>query len=211
MCWRPSPTGAVYPKFDQGNVSSEALWRPGLRTIGAADYGFANDPAAGNLFCRDGNLWSCFLEYHELNMPAEDQARAYFELSKRYDVETWYVDGSAAELIRYMRRLGLTVVAIKRKLSGGIDKVSSLLLNGMGVRTLRFHPSLKFTLREMRAYELSDTTKKPRLNQEDHHCDCVRYFAEGVGKKTRAGSRSRSASPIGSSLSARSSGLERIK
>jgi len=184
MCLRPSPTGAVYPKFDYRNVSQEAEYRENCRIFGTADYGFATDPAAGNLFCLNGPYYDCFEEYSAYGQQAYEQAEVYAELTKKYGVEFWCVDGSARELITEMRKRGLLVVAVKsHDISRGIEYVSRWICDGTGHRALRIHPRCKNTIRQMQGYMLSDRTNRPKTHQDDHHPDGIRYLAETIGRK----------------------------
>jgi hypothetical protein len=187
LCERPSPKGAVYPKFSKQNISDQALFRAGCRIIGLADYGYALDPAAANLVCLNGPYIDTFFEYHAEGVLSDEQAAAYELLSRRYGVEYWIVDISAKELITKMRRRGLTVIGSRRKIKTGIEKLSALICNGLGFRRLRIHPSCTYTIDEIQALKKSPVTGKPKDGQPDHHCDCLRYLAEVISDQQQAG------------------------
>ena len=187
LCERPSPKGAVYPKFSKQNISEEAQYRTGLKVIGLADYGYALDPAAGNLVCLNGPFLDVFYEYHVEGELSDEQAAAYDQLSRRYGIEYWIVDISAKELITKMRRRGMTVIGSRRKVKSGIEKLSALICNGQGFRRLRIHPSCTNTIDEIQALKKSPVTGKPKEGQPDHHCDCLRYLAEVISDQQQAG------------------------
>jgi hypothetical protein len=199
MSEKPSSKGAVYANFGRDNVSEEAIWTPGARVIGTADWGFETDPAVANFIALRGPFVDVFAEVHQENMHSDEQAALYAKLSEKYGVEAWAVDASARELISYMRRRHkLTVMAVKRDIGHGIALVARWVLDAKGHRSLRIHPSCVYTIRELNAYEKYENSGKPKAAQQDHHCDSLRYGAEMIGKRTQyLGGRIRQARAIG--------------
>jgi len=178
LCKKPSMQGAVYELYGPENESLDAIYKPGLKVVGTADYGFSTDPAAGNLIAFNGPYCDVFHEVHAHNVFSRDQAKLYRRLSERFLVQYWIVDRTAKELIRYMRDEGLAVVPSQGSIKSGIEQLALLICNGEMFRSLRINPAAcPETCLEIVSYKRSPATGEPLSNQPDHHCDGLRYFA----------------------------------
>ena len=164
-------------------------WR---RVIGGVDWGYTN-PSAALVFALDGDcgVWQVDEFYQRRAGLEETLLPALLDLTRRYDVETWYCGPDEPEhiaaLSAALAREGLAARAQRadNSVRAGIQTVTSLLARrpdaADGAYGLHIAPRCVHTIAEYGSYQYAtrasegrDPSEQP-LKQNDHSLDATRY------------------------------------
>jgi hypothetical protein len=178
--------GRVYEKFDEGNVSEEAEYIPGVPIVWGVDDGYVQahprvilqmqfpEPGICNVF----DALFATLELPEESLDALlDDPNAY----PKPDVA--YVDSSAATLIRRIWDRDIDTVRATHDVREGIKHTRAWIEDGYGEKHVFFHPRLTECIEQMQAYRYPDNSHRssakagqPKPLKEDDDCpDALRY------------------------------------
>jgi phage terminase large subunit-like protein len=184
--------GLVYT-FDasqRGHLRKPAPDQRFSRVIGGIDWGYTN-PAAALVFGLDGDhrAWQLAEFYQRRASLTDVLLPAILDLTRRWDVRTWYCGPDEPEHIAVLDAAlvgtGLPARALpaENRVAPGIQTVAGLLaLRGDGSRGLYVSPSCERTIAEYGTYRYADALPNGRrdpseqpLKQNDHALDATRY------------------------------------
>ena len=160
------------------SVPDNAVWFYG------ADFGFANDPAAGVRFCfPDRRTLYVSHEVYELGLPMEAHPAFFGALP---DAKRWPIraDNARPEIIDYCRRNGLPKMRAAKKGKGSVEDGVSFIQSFDVV----IHPRCANTVREFRSYAYKTDARTGEIlpvieDKNNHLIDALRYGAEGLHRK----------------------------
>lgn len=183
--------GRVYDEFSTTeNVSEDAEYRPGLRTIWGCDDGYAIGDGLGKesyhprvvlviQVTEQGGV-NVVNEYYrtgvtDYNTTIDDV------LAFNYDFpDVAYVDSSAAMFRGALNNRGIGTSRATHTVVEGIKNLRRLVCDGNGVRLLKIHPRCTNLIYEMNAYRNNPDVQatggelKP-MKVDDHGPDALRY------------------------------------
>lgn len=165
------------------------LWKEAPRLLFGLDFGFAQDPYAGNrMFIIDNVLYIS----HEANGTNIDFAgnmspdgRGELEQlldAKLPDVRNWPIkaDNARPETISFLRNKGFNCVAAE-KWQGSVEDGITYV---RGFRKVVVHPRCKETIKEFKTYKYKVDRKTGEIlpiiiDKNNHHMDGIRYGLDG--------------------------------
>ena len=178
-----APEGMVYDDFDRRvhiadrdtfGKDGEILWK---RMIVGQDYGFTN-PAVLLLIGIDGDgrMHVCE-EFYQTKMLETEIVEIAKEWQKKYPVETFVIDPSAAGLIAAMGNNGLTTEPANHTVYDGILELKSYFpVQQDGLPRITINPTCVNTIREFESYLWLPGKDKPK-KENDHAMDALRYVS----------------------------------
>jgi hypothetical protein len=180
----------VFDASQNGHLREPAPGQRFARVIGGVDWGYTN-PAAALVFGLDGDrrAWQLAEFYQRRANLTEVLLPAILELTRRWDVQTWYCGPDEPEHIAALDAalsrevLPARALAADNRVAPGIQTVAGLLaLREDGTRGLYVSPVCEHTIAEYGAYHYADAAPGGRrdpseqpLKQNDHALDASRY------------------------------------
>jgi len=189
--------GVVYDELDQLIHIGKRDRAEFKRFVAGVDEGYVN-PAVILVFGVDSDeRLHLFKEYYRQGVSQAKFVEAAIELANEWNIETFYVDPSAAGLKAAMRGAGLSLGRTKSDVNDGIQAVKARLqIQGDGRPRLTIDPGCVNTLSEFGAYHWKKGQKDEPEKKDDHSMDCVRYMTMGLerggGKADIAGAEKES-------------------
>lgn len=175
--------GLVYDFFDPDEMRP-APEGPFRRWRISCDYGTRN-PASFGLWGEKDGVWYRVKEYYydartEGKQKTDGEyVRDLARLAGEREIETVFVDPSAASFIEALRREGWTVRKADNRVLEGIRRTAEALKDGRIV----ICRGCAAAAREFAMYSWEDDGTKDRVRKEyDHAMDDIRYFVMGLEK-----------------------------
>lgn len=162
LCWKPSSTGLVYPRFDRtegqntltisqayyeftGEENSNiqfnelilAMLDAGIQFYVGGDWGFRHNFAlVVGAILPSGDFWivECFVA-SGLEFPAMMQYSAY--IRDKYRPRKWFMDTAQPMFIKSFRKDGMPCKDFKKDISGGIASIRGQIVDASNRRRLK--------------------------------------------------------------------------
>jgi hypothetical protein len=167
--------GVVWEMLSEENVTEKAEYNPHVQVEWAVDDGFTRGHPRVILLCQEVPPHINVFDYYSAEYEYAETTIANV-LAKQYPKPTTaFVDSAAAELRSRLWEQDIDTIAATHPVDDGIKHTAPFILDGSGVRHLRFHPRAYNAFQEMRMYCYDEKTGKP-LKNYDHVGDCVRYL-----------------------------------
>jgi hypothetical protein len=161
MCWKPSQSGLVYPRFDKadntmtladaysqftGNSASKDLTissltnvmrEKGIRIQVGGDWGHAHATAFIVTAVMPGGDW-WILDAHSISGLEFDEILSLaIKIRNTYKPTAWYMDTNQPMFIKTFRKNGMPCKSFTKDVLGGIECVRGQLLDALGRRRLK--------------------------------------------------------------------------
>jgi len=180
--------GLIYAEFNRDVHMSRREAAEFARIVVGVDEGYTN-PAVALVIGVDGDDRAHVLEeFYQRQVLQGDFVATCAERHKRYGVEAFWVDPSAAGLIAAMAQARLPVRPADNAVTDGIQAVKArLALQGDGRPRLTLDPSCVRTASEFESYVWAKTRDGQSLDkpvkENDHAMDAIRYTASALAHK----------------------------
>lgn len=170
--------GQVYEMFGSEHVTNgiPSTRRQFKRIVAGVDFGFTS-PGALVIVGLRGDDTACVVEeQYASGRPPDGWIAAFRDARKKWGIECFYVDPSAAWLVSDMQRASLPALGANNDRYRGITTVMSMLHE----KRLTIRDDCVNLIREMRTYHWEEQRsglrrEVPAPNQEDHAVDSLRY------------------------------------
>lgn len=180
--------GLVYKEFDRDKHLYEHTSHSCVEHVVGVDWGYTNP--TGALFIErdtDDHYWITG-EYYQTGKTAEETT----EYLATFPIDTCYPDPAEPDRNEILRKAGIRVAEVNKKVLPGIDCVRELFK----ANRIHIHKSCINFINELETYsykEKKNTTDKSEepLKEHDHLCDALRYslFMNSSRKKKRTASQ----------------------
>lgn len=164
MCWRPSTSGLVYPKYVESgqktnlyslkeayrvftgvdapsNLTIEnliyTLKQNQISFVAGVDWGYKHAFAITVSAKMPNGEWWLIDSYSVPGLEFEQMIALAEDVRDLYDVEKWYADTSAPMFIRAFRKRGMPCVEFKKDVQGGVESVRAQILDASNNRWLK--------------------------------------------------------------------------
>lgn len=152
------------------------------------DFGFSQDPTAGNALYVHDNVLYIRHELHRKKLEIDDTPQALVTAIPRSSMHVVRCDNARPETISYMQRNGLPLAVGVKKGRGSVED---------GIEYIKqfdrvvIHPDCPETYREFQRYSykvdrLSGDILPILLDADNHHIDAIRYALEPMIKSKSA-------------------------
>lgn len=179
-------TGLIWPGLPQFN--GDRIENP--ETIAGVDYGSSNPTAVEFLSHvawtpRREKIWDVVAEYYSVgeDRSVEEHVAEIKRMGDELRCSKYFVDPSAGELKRIMRRHGLTVIDANNDVADGIVAVEDMIVTGRLTLSPDVAPELE---REIALWSWDPVQqlkgKDVPIDKDDHTCDCLRYAVNTYAK-----------------------------
>lgn len=177
--------GRVYPDFDEGNITTDAEFIPGLPIFWGGDDGYTKDHPRVILQAQFPSKDQCniFDSLFAINQKMDESLDII--LSRDYPKpEAAYIDSAAAEFRRHVWDRDIDTVGATHDVREGITHTRSWIEDGHGVKHVFFHPRNERCIEQMQAYRYPENSRRasarggqPNPLKEDDDCpDALRYL-----------------------------------
>lgn len=177
--------GRVYGDFDDGNVTEEADYIPGLPIFWGVDDGYTRDHPRVILQAQFPDEGTCNIFDYLFAINQKMDESLDLILDRPYPKpDAAYVDSAAAELRRHIWDYDIDTVGATHDVREGIKHTRTWIEDGRGKKHVFFHPRCERAIEQMQGYHYPESTRRTTVRggqpkpkkEEDDAPDALRYL-----------------------------------
>lgn len=163
MCWKPSSTGLIYPRFDEEEVNGNTLtleqaWtqftgetrkhvelsdlitlfhQKGIQFYVGGDWGFVhNYTLIAAAILPNGDFW-IFETFAMAGLEFDDQVKYAKYFRDKYKPRKWFMDTAYPQFLKTFRKNKMPCKDFKKDVMAGIESIRGQVVNASNRRTLK--------------------------------------------------------------------------